>query len=94
MPKSRPAGKRKVEAIVNQLKQRTLGKIRHRLRKLAWRYAVEFVAFRLSVMPERAEALLAGKVEVTLDDMSDLALAAGCTLEPKLVKRAARRLSR
>jgi hypothetical protein len=69
-----------------KLLAKVLRDIKKRLYFLMHGYAVTFIAFRLTMPPKKVEAILNGETDLTLEQLSDLALAVGCRLEPKLHK--------
>lgn len=72
-----------------KLRAKVLRDIKKRLYFLMHGYAVTFIAFRLTMPPDKVEAILKGETDLTLEQLSDLALAVGCRLEPKIIRRAA-----
>lgn len=78
--------KKAVAAATAKLKAKVLRDIKKRLYFLMHGYAVTFIAFRLTLPPNKVEEMLKGEIDLTLEQLSDLALAVGCRLEPKLHK--------
>lgn len=72
---------------VNKLKSSVLRQINKRLRELERGFGIQYVAFRLTIPPARAQQLLSGEIDMKLETLSDLALAVGCRLEPTIKKR-------
>jgi hypothetical protein len=83
-----PKQRRKAaDAATEKLRAQVLRDIKKRLSGLMHSYGITFVAFRLGIAPQAAEAMLAGETKLDFDRLSDLALAVGCRLEPKITPR-------
>lgn len=81
---SKSVHKKAVEADVARIRAKVLRSIKKRLRILERNAGVMFVSFRLNVHPNHVHEMLYGDRKLTLEQMSDLALAVGCKLKPQL----------
>ena len=74
----------KQKAVVNEtdkIRRKFLREIKRRLRELEKRAGLNYVAFRLGIPLSRAASMLDGQTKITMNTMSDLALAVGCRIE-------------
>jgi hypothetical protein len=79
--------KAEVDATVQKLRAKCRRAIRQRLRAIEQQAGATYVAWRVNMKPAEAEALIYGKGELSLDQLSDLGLAVGIEFKFNLVPK-------